>query len=470
MANFDTSTVATPQSTQNTGNNKALVTLTTLFFMWGFITCLNDILIPYLRGVFELSIFQSTLVQFAFFGAYFIGSVVYFLISTNFGDPIARIGYKSGIIAGLVVAALGCILFFPAAEFRSYGFFLAALFVLGLGLTLLQIASNPYVALLGTPETASSRLNLAQGFNSFGTTIAPVIGGYLIFEFFATESSSSADSVKVPYLGLAMGFLLLGVLIKTIKLPKMVAHEEIEKGAAALHYPHLVKGMLAIFFYVGAEVAIGSLLINYFGLPEIGGLEEAEASKYLAFYWGGAMIGRFLGALAMNAGISKEKRLLFMMAVFAGLYALITVLAGVSFQDSLYFVGYGVVNLLIFMAAKGIPGRTLAFFSVSCIVLLIAAVFLQGELAMWSVIAIGLFNSIMWSNIFTLSIAGLGKHTSQGSSLLVMAILGGALIPPLQGYVADLGGLQLSFLVPVLSYLYIFYYGFKGHQVVVRQE
>ncbi len=465
MATFGSSSSGSTTSTEQTGNNGvALATLTTLFFMWGFITCLNDILIPYLRGVFELTIFQSTLVQFAFFGAYFIGSLIYFIISSRSGDPISKIGYKNGIIIGLITSAVGCLLFFPAAQFELYGFFLSALFVLGLGLTLLQIAANPYVALLGKPETASSRLNMAQGFNSFGTTIAPIIGGYLIFEYFAGPDVEGADAVKVPYIGLAAGFLLLAVLIWQIKLPKFTSEESIPKDPGALKYPHLVKGMLAIFCYVGAEVTIGSLLINFFELDEIMGFDEAHGSKYLSFYWGGAMIGRFLGAIALSQNMPAIKKWGLMVVVLLAAYALIFSVSRIGLEDSLPYLGFAFLNLVFFALGKGVPGRTLGLFAFGSIILLMPTIFLSGSTAMWCVIAIGLFNSIMWSNIFTLSIDGLGKYTSQGSSLLVMAILGGALIPPIQGLVAGIDGigLQYSFFIPVLCYLYIVYYGFKG--------
>jgi MFS transporter, FHS family, L-fucose permease len=446
---------------QPTRHGLALAALTTLFFMWGFITCLNDILIPYLRGVFELTIFQSTLVQFAFFGAYFIGSLVYFLISQRFGDPIAKMGYKKGLIIGLVVAAVGCLLFYPAAEFRVYGLFLGALFVLALGLTLLQIAANPYVALLGSADTASSRLNMAQGFNSFGTTIAPVLGGYLIFEYFMTADSAGADAVKVPYLGLALGFLLLALMIGAVRLPTFTT-EEIEPGAGALRYPHLVKGIFAIFFYVGAEVAIGSMLIFYLELPEIAGLTEAEGSKFLAFYWGGAMTGRFLGTFAMGRQASVAVKVAVMLLIVGAAYVLITLISGIGWMDSLPFVGFALANLLFFMMGRGMPGKTLGVFALGAILLLAGAIGSSGTPAMWMVVGIGLFNSIMWSNIFTLAIDGLGKYTAQGSSLLVMAILGGALITPLQGLVSEQVGVQLSFLVPIGCYAYICYYGFWG--------
>ncbi len=437
-----------------------LLTLTSLFFMWGFLTCMNDILIPYLKGVFDLKYWQAMLVQFAFFGAYFIGSLIYFLFSIRIGDPINRIGYKNGIIIGLCISALGCVLFYPAAQFVSYGFFLSALFILGLGFTMLQIAANPYVSILGDESSASSRLNLAQAFNSLGTTIAPVLGGYLVFEFFF-DDTSGADAVKIPYLIFAMMFIVVAFLILKVKLPSFTNEDTIEKNAGALKYPNLYLGILAIFMYVGGEVAIGSFLINFLGLEEIAGLEEGIAKNYLAYYWGGAMIGRFSGAISLSNLVPTKKYLL-MILLSLGSYGLIFAISGLSFSTTLPYLALMVLNFFAFLLGKAFAGRTLGIFSLICIMLLIGTIFSTGYTAMWLVISIGLFNSIMWPNIFTLAIAGLGKYTSQGSSLLVMAILGGALIPVLQGFVADAFGIQISFIVPMVCYIYILYYGFFG--------
>ncbi|WP_086934039.1 sugar MFS transporter [Agarilytica rhodophyticola] len=444
----------------------AFPVVTALFFAWGFITALNDVLIPHLRNVFELSVFQSTLVQFAFFGAYFIGSLIYFAISATRGDPIARIGYKKGLILGLIIAACGCLLFIPAASFKIYIFFLFALFTLGLGLTLLQIAANPYVALLGKPETASARLNLSQAFNSFGTTISPVIGGYLIFEFFNT-STNAADSVKIPYAALASAFLLLAIGIAFVELPSLGKKDQ-ENSGSALRYKNLVWGIGAIFCYVGAEVAIGSLLINFTTLPEILNVEEVEASKLLALYWGGAMVGRFVGSIAMSNWSSKFYRLLSMFVVSIVLFLLITTIAGLSLIDSLPFLIFIALNIVIVLLCRGAPSATLSAFAFIASVLLLIGVLSSGTTAFWAITAIGLFNSIMWPNIFTLSIAGLGDDTSQGSSLLVMAILGGALVPPMQGLVADIFGLQASFLFPIICYAYIMFFGLVGYKPIKR--
>ena len=254
-----------PESTINKSSRftASLITITTLFFMWGFITSLNDVLTPFLKGVFQLTHFQANLVQFSFFGAYFIGSLLYFISSITIGDPISKIGYKNGVIFGLLLSSVGCFLFYPSAEYRLFGFFLGALACISFGLTILQIAANPYVALLGKPETASSRLNLSQGFNSFGHTIAPVIGGYLIFKYFVTGTNPGASSVKIPYIIFGFAFILLAIFIKFSHLPPFAVHEKIEKKPEALKHRNLLFGIFAIFFYVGAEVSVGSNLVAY---------------------------------------------------------------------------------------------------------------------------------------------------------------------------------------------------------------
>ncbi|RAU81823.1 sugar MFS transporter [Pontibacter arcticus] len=466
MAQISPSTKSSSADTQyDTTQNYTgpLVTVTLLFFMWGFITCLNDILIPKLQQVFTLQHWQAMLIQSAFFGAYFFISLLYFVFSVTKGDPIMKIGYKNGIIVGLVVAATGCGLFFPAASLESYGFFLGALFVLASGITILQIAANPYVTILGSPESAASRLNLTQALNSLGTTVAPLLGGWLIFEG-ADQLANNADSVKLPYIGLALALLLIAVFIKVSRLPQVQGEAKIAASSGALQYRHLVLGIICIFMYVGGEVAIGSTLINFFKLPEIGGLTESEGKHYLSFYWGGAMIGRFFGAIALSHGKSKSFKYGVIGLITA--VAFITIFSIYGLDQALIALGLIALNFVVLLVAGFVPNRTLGYFAASVIALLLITCFAEGAVAMWAVIGIGLFNSIMFPTIFTLAIRGLGVHTSQGSSLLVMAIVGGAIIPPLQGYVADVSGnLQLSFLVPLFCYLYIVYYGFFGSKV-----
>jgi MFS transporter, FHS family, L-fucose permease len=441
--------------------NSAFVIVTGLFFMWGFMTVLNDILIPYLKSVFELNYAQAMFVQLAFFGAYFVGSVLYFLISILFGDPILRIGYKNGIILGLITSAIGSALFYPAAEFTMYGFFLSALFMLGIGFTLLQIAANPYVAILGSESSASSRLNLSQGFNSLGTTIGPLIGGYLIFIYFH-DHEGSGSAVKIPYLFFSAVFVFLAVLIWMAKLPRVTRDAKMEKSAGALKYPHLLMGVVAIFMYVGGEVSIGSFLISYLKLPNIAGLTDAQGSTYVSFYWGGLMIGRFMGAVSMSEMKSQIKKIGLMFGIPA--IAFIVILYFNGLHIALIYLIFLSINFLAFLAGRSLANRTLYIFSFISIGLLLISILTEGKVAMWSIIGIGLFNSIMWSNIFTLAIEGLGKFKSQGSSLLVMAILGGAVVPYIQGRFADHYGVHLSFLVPIICYLYIAFYGIYGYR------
>ncbi|MFT7036801.1 MAG: FHS family L-fucose permease-like MFS transporter [Cyclobacteriaceae bacterium] len=476
MAGAQPNTISESEPVGDSQNyTKPFITISFLFFMWGFITVMNDVLAPHLKAVFELSFFQAGLVQFAFFIAFFIVSLIYFLISTTSGDPITRIGYKKGIIIGLIICGAGCCLFYPAAEFQAYGFFLSALFVLATGVTILQIAANPYAAILGKPETASSRLNLAQGFNSIGTTLAPFIGALLIYKVFS-DGTITVDSLKLPYIIYGSAFIVLALFVRGAHLPTFVNKEKILKGAGALKFRQLKFGMFAIFAYVGAEVAIGTYLINYFGLSNIMGFEEAEAGVYLSYYWGGAMIGRFLGSISMGSIASAAKRYGLMAAVaLAALVLLYLVTSIKNDGDSFYmeflgfskislFLFFALINYLAFFIGKSSPSRILAVFASAIIVLLLLVVGMDGYIAFWSAIAIGLFNSIMWSNIFTLAIKDLKEYTSQGSSLLVMMIVGGALVPPMQGLLADYYGVQNSFLLPILCYIYILFYALNGYK------
>jgi MFS transporter, FHS family, L-fucose permease len=436
--------------------------MTILFFMWGFITVWNDILIPRFKDAFTLDYYHGMLVDLAFFGAYGIGSLIYFLISMVWGDPINRIGYKNGVVTGLLVTALGCASFFPAAVLISYPFFLLALFIIGLGLAIVQIAANPYVTILGPERTASSRLNLSQAFNSFGTTIGPVIGGWLVFTVFTNKEAHGADAVKIPYLGFAVAFVLLAVLFKFAHVPAFTNTEQVTRGLGALRYPHTVLGMVAIFMYVGGEVTIGSHIINFLGTPKLGSLSREDASRYLSFYWGGLMIGRFMGAFALSDMRKKLKHTLIVLLPVAA-FIVITSLAGL---DKAYHYGFFMAILLIaFFLGESNPQRMLAIFSGVIILLLIAGMTTAGPTAQWSILGVGLFCSVMWSNIFSLAIEGLGPLKSQGSSLLVMAILGGAILPPLQGRLADhFNDIQPSFIVPIIAFAYIAFYGLYGYR------
>ncbi|WMJ73123.1 sugar MFS transporter [Cytophagaceae bacterium ABcell3] len=481
MAGISTSTAGNLHQGDESGKNYTipLLALTVLFFMWGFITCMNDIMIPFFKIAFKLENFEAGLVQFFFFFAYFSISLVYFIISSRFGDPISKIGYKNGIIAGLITAGIGSCLFFPAAEMKSYPAFLFAFFVLAAGVVLLQMAANPYVALLGSPKTSSSRLNMTQAFNSLGTTVAPIIGSKVIFgNMDLAAEVHSLDVVKMPYLVLAGTLFALAVFISAFKLPRFTG-EKIEKGLGVLRFSHLTLGIVALFMYVGAEVALGSFMANYFG--EIRGFNEEVASKFIAFFWGGAMIGRFMGALSLSNSMEKLKRY--------GLIALITVVAttivyffmvdvveefGLTFispgQTALIVLGLIALNIIAFQIGATIPSRTLGIFAIFNAGLLILSTSTSGAVSMWSLIAVGLFNSIMFPTIFTLAIEGLGKYTSQGSSLLMIGIVGGAIVTPIVGKFADLYNYQFAYIIPVICYLYIVYYGFAGYKVKLRAD
>ncbi|MGA2709845.1 MAG: sugar MFS transporter [Steroidobacteraceae bacterium] len=439
--------------------------MTVLFFMWGFMTVFNDILIPRFKQAFTLDYFEAMLVQFAFFGAYFIGALLYFLISATAGDPIARIGYKNGVVIGLLISAAGSALFWPAATALSYPLFLVALFVVGLGFAMLQIAANPYVTILGPERTASSRLNLAQAFNSVGTTIGPLIGGYLIFQYFASTGAHGAESVKVPYIAFCVVFLFLAAIFLVTHLPH-VGEGEIQRGAGALRYPHVILGVLAIFMYVGGEVSIGSSIINLLELPSVAGLDPIDASKFVSLFWGGMLIGRFMAAVELSEMKQTNKQIMLAAIPIAALIVLGS-LRGWGIATN-YFPLLALCWLL-FQFGKALAGRTLLIFSATIVVLLLIAIVGGGKLAMWCIVGVGLFTSIGWPNIFSLALDGTGIYKSQVSSLLVMAILGGALLPPLEGRIADVAGLQISFIVPLIAYGYVGFYGWIGHKIGKRR-
>lgn len=452
------------QTSEAAGNGQSyrgpFAIMTLLFFMWGFMTVWNDILIPRFKEAFTLNYFQAMLVQFAFFGAYTVGSMIYYAISVVSGDPINRIGYKNGVIIGLLIAAAGSALFYPAAVLASYPFFLVALFVVGLGFAMLQIAANPYVTILGPEQTASSRLNLSQAVNSLGTTIGPIIGGWLIFEVFNKAGAHGADAAKVPYLCFAGVFVVLALFFKCAHLPNFTNDEQIERGAGALKHPHTVLGMLAIFMYVGGEVAVGSAIVNFLGSPKLGNLSHEAASPFLSYFWGGLMVGRFMGAFALGELRGWLKHTLILSVPVAAFLLIFSV----SRSNAMAYGLFLALLLVAFYIGGSSPHRMLTVFGLVIIGMLASGMFAAGEVAKWSVLGVGLFCSVMWSNIFSLAIEGLGSLKSQASSLLVMAISGGAILPPLQGALADALGIQLSFVVPVVAFAYVVFYGAYGYR------
>jgi FHS family L-fucose permease-like MFS transporter len=427
MANLNVNRSAAAVATPASSRKAALAVVTSLFFMWGFVTVLNDVLVPHLKSIFDLQYAKASLIQFAFF-------LAYFLFSLPAAKLIDRVGYKRTMVIGVVVMGIGALLFIPAAAVPSYALFLGALMVLAGGITALQVAANPYVAVLGPPETASSRLNLAQAFNSLGTAIAPYLGGYLILS--ATSKSintvrqmspevlqayrvQEASSVKLPYLIIGLALILLGAAISMFKLPPTPQAELHEHDGSAIknlwRFRQLVLGTVGIFVYVGAEVSIGSFLINYFSQANIGNITEQAAAKYVSLYWLGAMIGRFIGSAVLQ---------------------------------------------------KVRTGTVLGIAAIVAFVLVCTSLLSMGHLAMGSIILVGLFNSVMFPSIFTLGIAGLGPLTGDGSGLLVMAIVGGAVIPLAMGFLADHIGLHHAFILPAICYLYIMYYAFRGSRPI----
>jgi FHS family L-fucose permease-like MFS transporter len=418
-------TSTTQQSGLQKTDIRAMSIATMLFFMWGFLTCLNDILIPHLKSIFELNYAQAMLVQFCFFSSYFIFAV-------PSGKLVEWRGYKGTMVIGLLVMAAGAFLFLPASAAASFGLFLSALVILAAGITSLQVAANPYVANLGPPETSASRLNLSQAFNSFGTFIAPFFGSALILggpqlmpdklksltaAALQSYRAEQASSVRLPYIGIGLTLILLAVALALVKLPTMDFTRDIRPGEmsgegtedSVWKHPILLAGALGIFVYVGAEVSIGSFLVNYFGLPQIAGFSEKVAARYVALYWGGAMIGRFVGSWLLTR---------FRTSIVLGTAA---ILAGL---------------------------------------LVVTSILTNGHTAMWSILAVGLFNSVMFPSIFTVGLTGLGPLTSKGSSLMVAAIVGGALIPLGEGHLADAIGVQHAFIIPVVCYVYIAFFGY----------
>lgn len=386
-----------------------MVLMVALYFSIGFITALNDILIPHFKDLFHLSNVLALLVDLCFFGAYFV-------MSLPSGWIVGRIGYKSGIIAALSTMGLGLLLFVPASIVIAYPLFLFALFVVGSGLALLQVAINPYVGALGKPETAASRLNLCGGLNSLATTIAPRVGAAFIFIAAGATTAQLARSVRMPYVILAGFTLLIAIITRFVHLPEVVEKQTktTSEEGSAWQFIHLRLGAAAIFTYVGVEVAIGSILINFLGQPSMGSLSHVAAAVYVSLYWGGAMVGRFIGSFA-----------------------------------------------LIYIRAQ----RALAAVAVSAVILVATTIFGHGHVAMWAIVSCGLFNSVMWPCIFPLSLKGLGKFTSQGSGILVTMVVGGAIIPETQGLLADKFGYQHSFVIVLLCYAYLVYFALSGYKI-----
>ncbi len=462
---------------QNSYSRSSLITLISVFFFWGFVAASNTVLIGLFKKHFDLQQWQSQLVDLAFYAAYFFGALVYFIISVSSGDPLNKIGYKKGLIYGLMVSAVGALGFIPAAQAQSFGLMLTSLFVVGLGFALQQIVANPYVIALGNPSTGAHRVSLAGGINSFGTTIGPLLLSYAIFGNLTGDKEVALSAVKMPYVILCLAFLLFAFILSVSKLPPLTSQEKMSHDMGALKYPQLIFGMIAIFVYVGVEVTIQSNMSALMESKNILGLDHTKTVHYISLYWGSLMIGRWTGAITVF-NLSKTTRKILTVIVPLIAYG---VLLGVNYikfnatddlekMNDLYnYFPFVLILIAGFFMAQEKPARTMILFGSMAGIMMIIGLLTDGKTALYSFMSGGLFCSVMWPCIFSLSIAGLGKYTAQGSSLLIMMILGGALIPPLQGYLADQTDIHTSYIVPVFCFAYLAFYGWKVKSVLKSQ-
>lgn len=464
------------ENSSNNNNYSALATIISVFFFWGFVAASNGVLIPVLKHHFTLSQFESQLVDTAFYIAYFVGSIIYFAWSSAFGDPFNKYGMKVGLVGGLVISAIGALLFVPAVSTNQYMFFLVGLFVIAFGFSMLQIVANPFVINLGDPSKGSFRLNLAGSINSLGTSIGPVLFGFVLFGSAKSNAASndiSIESLKMPFIALSGILLLVAVFLGLSKLPAPKLDEIKETSMGALKYPQLVWGMAAIFVYVGVEVTVGSNLGELLKDPKIKGVQLDQVAKYVSLYWGSLMIGRWTGAINVFKMSSNLKRLL---NVLIPLIAFSVVLFFNNIREGnvsdLYIYAIWIVVFIVanFMAQEK-PARTLMIFGSAAAVMMLIGLFTSGDIALYSFMSGGLFCSVMWPCIFNLAIAGLGKYTNQGSSLLISMILGGALIPPVQGYLAapERFGIHQSYWVAVVCFVFLAWYGFHVKNILKKQ-
>jgi FHS family L-fucose permease-like MFS transporter len=458
-------------------NNSALYTLISVFFFWGFVAASNDILIPVFKKAFDLSQSQSQFVSIAFYISYTVGSLIYMGISLLMKqDLVNKIGYKNGLALGLVISALGTLLFYPAANTSSYPLMLAGLFTVGLGFSLQQTVANPLAIALGPIKTGSQRLTMAGGINNFGTTIGPLIVSFAIFGSAASGSTDiSIESVKIPYLILGAAFLILALLLKFSSLPEhpeTIEESNDEKKSSkksALNYPQLVLGMIAIFLYVGVEVSTASNLPAYMETKL--GFAIADIAPYISLYWASLMIGRWTGAVeAFTNNMNTQKILRFLAPYLAfGVFLFVNAIAK---HDLAPFYVYGLIILVLIVAdiaSKGDPARMLLIFSSLGILALFTGMFTSGMISVYAFTSVGLFCSTLWPCIFTLAVCGLGKHTSQGSSFLIMMIMGGGIISWLQGTVSESIGIQSSYIVGVFCFAYLAFYGWKVKKILIKQ-
>ncbi|MFP5040580.1 MFS transporter [Parasediminibacterium sp. JCM 36343] len=459
-------------------------TLISVFFFWGFVAASNDILIPVFKKAFDLTQLQSQLVAVAFYVAYTVGSIIYMIISKVIGgDLLNKIGYKNGIALGLSISALGTLLFYPAANNGSFTLMIAGLFTVAIGFSLQQIAANPLAVVIGDPKTGSQRLSMAGGVNNFGTTIGPLLVSYAIFGSVTSgNTNASIESVKIPYLILGIAFLLVAVFFKFSSIPNKidleeVAVEEADAASKVLHkasplqYPQLWLGMIAIFVYVGVEVSTASNLPEY--MKQYLHISTDKVAPYISLYWASLMIGRWtasVGAFGLNKTAEKIASLVIPYLAF-GIFLVVNAIAQ---HDVTQFFVYGFVILAMIagdIMSKGSPARMLLIFSSMGIVALIIGMLTNGMVSAFAFISVGLFCSTLWPCIFTLAVAGLGKHTNQGSSLLIMMIMGGGLVAALQGALAaeNLLGIRYSYIVGVACFGYLAFYAIKAKSALKAQ-
>ncbi|MDX1956138.1 MAG: sugar MFS transporter [Chitinophagaceae bacterium] len=452
-------------------------TLISVFFFWGFVAASNGILIPLFKEKMDLTQFQAQLVDLAFYIAYFVGSILYFLVARIWGmDPLNRIGYKNGIVYGLMFSAIGAFLFYPAAQTGSYALFLTALFIVGLGFSLQQTAAQPYAIAMGHPSTGAQRLNLAGGINNFGTTLGPVIVSLAIFGTVKEEGAAlaaqnaSLGDVKGPYLVLGAAFLLVALIFRFAKLPAVKNEEIIEKGFGALKYPQLVLGMIGIFVYVGVEVSIASNLGEYLKQKE--NLDSSQIAHWVSLFWASMMIGRWTGAVSAFNPSKTWKSILTVIVPFVafGIYMLINYLRGVNvFEEMLPYSICILVMIVTYFISQDKPAKMQLIYSILGGIAMLIGIFTSGKISLFALISGGLFCSVMWPCIFNLAVAGLGKYTSQGSAFLIMMILGGAVIPPLQGAIADKIGIQESYWVAFACFVYLGWFAIRVKSVLKSQ-
>lgn len=452
-----------------------LYTLITVFFFWGFIAASNGIFIPFCKKHFSLTQFQSQLVDLTFYGGYFIGSLLLFIYSRiNGNDLLNRIGYKKGIILGLFISTIGALAIIPSVNAGSFGFILTSFFIVALGFSLQQTSAQPYAVSLGTPETGAHRLNLAGGINSLGTTLGPIIVSYLLFGQLSGDGSASITSINQLYLIVAAMFtvmMLFFYITGTEHTP--IEGESKEQEFGALKFPQLTLGMLAIFVYVGVEVSIQSNMGALLKLPEFGGYNESQLAPFISLYWGSLMIGRWTGAVSAFDLQKFTKQVLSVVVPFLafGLILLVNKLNGNNISNMYVYALPILAMIIINWLSSEKQALSLILFSLLGLMAMLIGIFTTGQTAMYAFISGGLACSVLWPCIFSLAISGLGKFTGQGSAFLIMMIFGGAIIPPLQGYLADLPsiGIHQSYWIAVLCFGYLAFYGKKVHQILQKQ-